>query len=136
MGKTPVHTIHDIVTPGAVPRRPHRPVQIASWNRTLKKDGYADFLLALFLEEEWLKKIILFLKKTISTWYIIFLLAGGPDPEIGLNYIRELFLSKKPADKHMYLHVTCATDTDLMKAVLKDVFEILVDINLKKLSTL
>nr|XP_058953948.1 guanine nucleotide-binding protein G(t) subunit alpha-2-like [Pocillopora verrucosa] len=61
---------------------------------------------------------------------------GGPDPEIGLNYIRELFLSKKPADKHMYLHVTCATDTDLMKAVLKDVFEILVDINLKKLSTL
>lgn len=68
--------------------------------------------------------------------YIIFLLAGGPDPEIGLNYIRELFLSKKPTDKHMYLHVTCATDTDLMKAVLKDVFEILVDINLKKLSTL
>ncbi|PFX27361.1 Guanine nucleotide-binding protein G(t) subunit alpha-2 [Stylophora pistillata] len=61
---------------------------------------------------------------------------GGPDPEKGLNYIRELFLSKKPADKDMYLHVTCATDTDLMKAVLKDVFEILVDINLKKLSTL
>lgn len=45
-------------------------------------------------------------------------------------------MSKKPADKHVYLHVTCATDTDVMKAVLKDVFEILVDINLKKLSTL
>ncbi|KAJ7390356.1 hypothetical protein OS493_025607 [Desmophyllum pertusum] len=61
---------------------------------------------------------------------------GGSDPEKGLNYIRELFMSKKPADKHVYLHVTCATDTDVMKAVLKDVFEILVDINLKKLSTL
>ncbi|KAL9982674.1 hypothetical protein ACROYT_G004745 [Oculina patagonica] len=61
---------------------------------------------------------------------------GGPDPDRALNYIRDLFLSKKPADKHVYLHVTCATDTDLMKAVLKDVFEILVDINLKKLSTL
>ena len=67
--------------------------------------------------------------------YIIFFL-GGPDPEKGLNYIRELFLSKKPADKHMYLHVICATDTDVMKAVLKDVFEILVDINLRKISTL
>lgn len=61
---------------------------------------------------------------------------GGPDPEEGLNYIRDLFLKKKPAQKNVYLHVTCATDTDLMKAVLKDVFEILVDINLKKLSTL
>jgi len=61
---------------------------------------------------------------------------GGPDPERGLNYIRELFLSRKPADKHVYLHVTSATDTDVMKAVLKDVFEILVDLNLKKLSTL
>lgn len=66
----------------------------------------------------------------------MYFVSGGPDPESGLNYIRELFLSKKPSDKHVYLHVTCATDTDVMKAVLKDAFEILVDINLKKLSTL
>ena len=66
----------------------------------------------------------------------MYLVSGGPDPEKGLSYIRELFLSKKPADKHVYLHVTCATDTDVMKVVLKDVFEILVDLNLKKLSTL
>ena len=45
-------------------------------------------------------------------------------------------MKKKPANKNVYLHVTCATDTDVMKTVLKDVFEILVDFNLKKLSTL
>lgn len=66
----------------------------------------------------------------------MYFVSGGPDPERGLKYIRELFLSKKPADKQVYLHETCATDTDVMKEVLKDVFEILVDINLKKLSTL
>jgi len=61
---------------------------------------------------------------------------GGPDPEKGLSYIRETFLKKKPPNKNVFLHVTCATDTDLMKEVLRDVFEILVDINLKKLATL
>ena len=45
-------------------------------------------------------------------------------------------MKKKPENKKVYLHVTCATDTDLMRTVLKDVFEILVDINLKKIATL
>lgn len=61
---------------------------------------------------------------------------GGSDPEKGLSYIRDLFLKKKPENKNVYLHVTCATDTDLMKDILNDVFEILVNINLKRLSTL
>ena len=45
-------------------------------------------------------------------------------------------MKRKPENKKVYLHVTSATDTDLMRTVLKDVFEILVDINLKKLATL
>ncbi|CAH3117131.1 unnamed protein product [Porites lobata] len=61
---------------------------------------------------------------------------GGPDPEIALAYVQDLFMKRKPENKKVYLHVTCATDTDLMRTVLKDVFEILVDINLKKLATL
>lgn len=62
--------------------------------------------------------------------------SGGPDPEIALAYVQDLFMKRKPENKKVYLHVTCATDTDLMRTVLKDVFEILVDINLKKLATL
>ena len=53
-----------------------------------------------------------------------------------MDYIREQFLLRKPEEKIVHVHVTCATDTDLMKPVLKAVFEILVDINLKKISTL
>lgn len=60
---------------------------------------------------------------------------GESNPEKALNFIRDLFLKKKPENKHVYVHVTCATDTDLMKDILDDVFHILVDINLKKLST-
>ena len=61
---------------------------------------------------------------------------GGADPDKAVQYIRGQFLARKPDDKNVYVHVTTATDTDLMKTVLKDVFEILVDMNLKKISSL
>lgn len=67
--------------------------------------------------------------------YFVFL-AGESNPDKALTFIRDLFLKKKPENKNVYVHVTCATDTDLMKDILDDVFQILVDINLKKLSTL
>ena len=62
--------------------------------------------------------------------------SGNSDPEEALSYIQEQFLTRKPENKRMHVHVTCATDTDYMKRVLKDVFEILIDINLRGMSTL
>ncbi|XP_032220508.1 guanine nucleotide-binding protein G(o) subunit alpha [Nematostella vectensis] len=61
---------------------------------------------------------------------------GGTDPGKALEYVKEQFMSRKPADKHIYVHVTCATETDPMKPVLEDVFEILVGINLKRIASL
>ena len=45
-------------------------------------------------------------------------------------------MMRKPHGKNIYVHVTCATDTDPMKTVLQNVFEILVEINLKKITVL
>jgi len=63
-------------------------------------------------------------------------LSGGADYDKAVSYVKEQFMSRKPADKHIYVHVTCATDTDPMKTVLQNVFEILVEINLKKIAAL
>ncbi|KXJ18400.1 guanine nucleotide-binding protein G(i) subunit alpha-2 [Exaiptasia diaphana] len=61
---------------------------------------------------------------------------GGADYEKAVSYVKQEFLSRKPADKDIFVHVTCATDTDPMKTVLQNVFEILVEINLKKIAVL
>jgi hypothetical protein len=61
---------------------------------------------------------------------------GGPDYDKALSYVKEQFMKRKPENKHIYVHVTCATDTDPMKTILQNVFEILVEINLKKIAVL
>ncbi|KAK3723793.1 hypothetical protein QZH41_007102 [Actinostola sp. cb2023] len=62
--------------------------------------------------------------------------AGGTDYEKAVSYVKKQFMIRKPENKQIYVHVTCATDTDPMKTVLQNVFEILVEINLKKIAVL
>ena len=63
-------------------------------------------------------------------------ISGGADYEKAVTYVKEQFMARKPEDRDIYVHVTCATDTDPMKTVLQNVFEILVEVNLKKIAVL
>lgn len=63
---------------------------------------------------------------------LLFFFIGGLDFEKGFSYIWDLFFKKKFENKNVYLYVICVMDIDLMKDILNDVFEILVNINLKR----
>ena len=53
---------------------------------------------------------------------------GGASEEAGVNYFLDAFVQKNEANKDIYSHVTCATDSDNVKVV----FEACRDIILKK----
>ena len=54
------------------------------------------------------------------------------DAETGLKYFERIFLSLNRSKKPIYVHRTCATDTQSMKFVLSAVTDLIVQQNLKK----
>ncbi len=38
----------------------------------------------------------------------------------------------KPASKQVYAHVSCAIDVEMMKRIISDVMQIIIEINLRK----
>lgn len=54
------------------------------------------------------------------------------DAEAGLKYFEQIFLSLNRTKKPIYVHRTCATDTQSMKFVLTAVTDLIVQQNLKK----
>ncbi|XP_064629902.1 G protein alpha i subunit-like isoform X2 [Lineus longissimus] len=59
---------------------------------------------------------------------------GDNTPEACIKYIKDEFLRKSPQGKHIYTHVTTATNIELMKTIIQDVLHIIVEINLRKAS--
>ena len=58
---------------------------------------------------------------------------AGPDKsEEGIAYIKEKFMKMKPENKQAYAHVSCAIDVQMMKKVISDVMQIIIEINLRK----
>jgi guanine nucleotide-binding protein G(i) subunit alpha len=59
---------------------------------------------------------------------------GGNDHELAQQYIERRFLAlnRDPASRHVYRHVTCATDTKNIKFVLDVVKNILLEDNMRK----
>ncbi len=60
--------------------------------------------------------------------------SGGRDHELAQQYIERRFLAlnRDPASRHVYRHVTCATDTKNIKFVLDVVKNILLEDNMRK----
>ncbi|KAK3590192.1 hypothetical protein CHS0354_041249 [Potamilus streckersoni] len=56
-------------------------------------------------------------------------------PEACVKYIRELFHQHRPCHKHVYTHVSCATDVSIMRDILSKVLDIITEINLRKAGT-
>ena len=54
------------------------------------------------------------------------------DSETGLQYFESLFLSLNRSGKPIYVHRTCATDTQSMRFVLSAVTDLVIQQNLKK----
>jgi guanine nucleotide-binding protein subunit alpha len=54
------------------------------------------------------------------------------DAEAGLKYFESIFLRLNRSNKPIYVHRTCATDTQSMKFVLSAVTDMIVQQNLKK----
>ena len=56
---------------------------------------------------------------------------GGADVDKGVEYFLDLFVSKNEANKDIYSHVTCATNTDNVKFVFNAVVAMILEQNLK-----
>ncbi|KAG0669600.1 guanine nucleotide-binding protein subunit alpha [Kluyveromyces marxianus] len=82
-----------------------------------------------------LNKVDLFQEKVkrspIRTWFPNYPGRLG-DSETGLKYFESLLLSLNRNDKPMYVHRTCATDTQSMRFVLGAVTDLVIQQNLKK----
>ena len=50
------------------------------------------------------------------------------------KFVRDEFVRVKPAEKQLYVHVSCATNIDMMKKLIKDIMEIIIEINMRKAS--
>ena len=57
---------------------------------------------------------------------------SGKSHEDGIQYIRRKFQAASEEKKQTYIHVSCAIDVDLMKKLIADVMDIIVESNLKK----
>jgi hypothetical protein len=51
----------------------------------------------------------------------LFVTAGGDDFDKGVEFIREMYTSKVKMGTPLYVHTTCALDTNNVKIVFKDV---------------
>nr|AGJ70286.1 G protein subunit alpha 12a [Terebratalia transversa] len=58
--------------------------------------------------------------------------SGAVNPDASIKYIRNKFFATAPQNKMIYPHVSCAIDIDLMKVIIDDVLQIIMEINLKK----
>ena len=52
--------------------------------------------------------------------------------DASLAYVKRLFMERPPKDKQVYAHITTATNVDLMRAIINDVMNIVIEVNLKK----
>jgi len=75
-------------------------------------------------------------KKDMSCWKPE---AGsvGQDYARAIDYLKQEFLKKNkdPANRQVYCHATCATDTNNVSFVMESVFDIILKDNLRKLAT-
>ena len=62
---------------------------------------------------------------------LVFRVAGSSTSE-AIAFIKDQFVKRQPKDKTVYTHVSCAIDTDLMRCIIRDVMNIIVEINLRK----
>lgn len=60
---------------------------------------------------------------------------GDNTPESVTSFIREEFHKRKPVNRHIYTHVSCATDVPLMKTIIHDVMEVIIEINLRRVKS-
>ncbi|CAH1783763.1 unnamed protein product [Owenia fusiformis] len=98
--------------------------QDLSTNSFLEK---TDFILFLNKEDLFKEKMqTVQLKDTFSEF------KGENTPEAGLSFIKQEFMRLKRSSKQVYTHVTTATNMDVMKTIIRDVLQIIVEINLKK----
>ena len=66
-----------------------------------------------------------------SSNYCLFCIAGSSTSE-AIAFIKDQFVKRQPKDKTVYTHASCAIDTDLMRCIIRDVMNIIVEINLRK----
>jgi len=52
--------------------------------------------------------------------------SGSTDEKVALNFMKEKFLSRAQAGKKIFVHFTCATDSDLIRNVILDVRNIVI----------
>ncbi|XP_013396545.1 guanine nucleotide-binding protein G(o) subunit alpha isoform X1 [Lingula anatina] len=57
---------------------------------------------------------------------------GHNTPDDALGFIKDEFYRRAPPGKSLYTHVSCAINVDLMKTIIENVLQILVDINLRR----
>ncbi|XP_070540657.1 guanine nucleotide-binding protein subunit alpha-14-like [Ptychodera flava] len=89
-----------------------------------------DFILFLNKHDLFVEKLKIFKLKDSFIQY-----DGDNDTESATDFIQEEFMSRKPDDKTVYPHVTCATNTEIMKTVIIDVMDIIILINMRKIRT-
>ncbi|XP_041370762.1 guanine nucleotide-binding protein G(o) subunit alpha-like isoform X2 [Gigantopelta aegis] len=86
-----------------------------------------DFVLFLNKKDLFVEKIK---KSTIKSCFPTY--KGEQTVEASLKYIKDQFLQHKPGHKQVYIHVSCAIDTSLMKDILANIIDIIVELNLRK----
>ena len=69
---------------------------------------------------------------SLSGGVTYFIVSGGSTVSETLTFIKDQFTKRQPKDKSVYTHVSCAIDTELMRCIIKDVMNIIVEINLRK----
>ncbi|KAI9296650.1 guanine nucleotide binding protein, alpha subunit [Neoconidiobolus thromboides FSU 785] len=129
-------------------------IAISEYDQTLIEDETVNRVheaLSLFdsvCNSKWFQKtsVILFLNKTdifrekirsspISNYFPDY--SGGDDFDQGANYFRQRFESlNKHSSKHVYTHLTCATDTNNIRFVMAAVKDILMQSNLRNVGLL
>jgi len=76
-------------------------------------------------------------KKDMTCWRDVpELQKAGKDYDMTLTYIKGEFLGKNkaPEERQVYVHATCATDTNNISFVMESVFDIILKDNLRKLA--
>ena len=76
-------------------------------------------------------------KKDLTCWRDVpELKAAGKDYEKNIAYVKTCFLdkNKSPEERQVYVHATCATDTNNISFVMESVFDIILKENLRKLA--
>ncbi|XP_025093514.1 guanine nucleotide-binding protein G(o) subunit alpha-like isoform X3 [Pomacea canaliculata] len=101
--------------------------------QTFHEVSHSHFLektdIILFLNK---KDIFLDRIKTVSLATCFPSYKGSSSPEVSLRFIKEQFLQNKPGHKQLYIHISCAVDINLMRHILANVLDIIMEINLRR----